>query len=192
MSEWVSEWQGKTVIRKSPMKKGQCCRRFLYLWRRRRKFIFFVSFFVRVRQEYLNFCRLWQYPSCVKLTQPEENWIFVVLCFDVGIVQREAHGENLIKKFGKNTQLSSTIPELEVNFRNSLSRHFVLLVLAIRSNYWLARRALNAQDLRPLSERVPWTCLPYLSRCLGTSCTHSNEDPVVTIGCFLIKFCTQY
>ena len=135
MSEWVSEWQGKTVIRKSPMKKGQCCRRFLYLWRRRRKFIFFVSFFVRVRQEYLNFCRLWQYPSCVKLTQPEENWIFVVLCFDGGIVQREAHGENLIKKFGeKNTQLSSTIPELEVNFRNSLSRHFVLLVLAIRSN----------------------------------------------------------
>ena len=125
--QWVSEW---VTGQDSDQKKGQCCRGFFYLWRRRMKFIFFV----RVRQEYLNFCRLWQYPSCVKLTQPEENWIFVVLCFDVGIVQREAHGENLIKKFGKNTQLSSTIPELEVNFRNSLSRHFVLLVLAIRSN----------------------------------------------------------
>ena len=110
-SEWVSEWQGKTVIRKSPMKKGQCCRRFLYLWRRRRKFIFFVSFFVRVRQEYLNFCRLWQYPSCVKLTQSEkiEYLLFYVL------MEELYKGKHMGRIWSRNLEKTHSFPARFLN-----------------------------------------------------------------------------
>ena len=56
---------------------------------------------VRVRLKYLNFADFDKRQLCVGLTQPTANWIFVVLCFDGEIVQREeeAQGENLIRKF---------------------------------------------------------------------------------------------
>ena len=61
----------------------------------------FLKWLFRKWLKYLNFADFYNTQLCVELTQPMANWIFVVLCFDGEIVQRqeEAQGENLIKKY---------------------------------------------------------------------------------------------